>query len=244
MKSSKRVFTLLFVCIFIFKASATTYYFSNSIGNDQNSFEQAQDPSTPWQTISHLNKIFNHLEPNDTIAFKRGETFQGTIHVIKGGQRDQPIIFSAYGSGAKPKISGFKSVNNWTYVGDGIYESEPFDLYSDLNMVVINGINYAMGRWPNPEGDHEGYLLYHDFNESSIFHQELLGAQNWTGAKAAFGVQPIAARAGPRCPMKPAKGQDRIIIKNSMQARISLTGSILFPTRHGFPMMAAKPGRA
>jgi len=46
-------------------------------------------------------------------------------------------------------------------------------------MVVINGVNTAMGRYPN-----SGYMTFQSHNgENSITSNELSGAINWAGAE-------------------------------------------------------------
>ena len=101
-------------------ANSAAYYFSSSSGDDNRSSAQAQNPNTPWRTISKLNSFFNNLRPGDYVYFNRGETFYGSINVIKSGASGSPIIFSAYGSGSKPVITGLSTVSNWAYVGNGI----------------------------------------------------------------------------------------------------------------------------
>src|SRR3712207_2097522 len=83
-------------------AGATNYYFSSVSGDDSRTSNQAQNPSTPWKTIDKLNTIFASLLPGDSVLFKRGETFYGSIIVGKSGTSILPITIGAYGTGAKP----------------------------------------------------------------------------------------------------------------------------------------------
>src|SRR5690554_1943923 len=89
---------------------AATYYFSSIEGNDARTAVQAQDPSTPWKTISKLNAVFSTLKPGDRILFKRGETFLGSINLIKSGASGNHLVIGAYGSGAKPVITSLVSM--------------------------------------------------------------------------------------------------------------------------------------
>src|SRR5690606_20570229 len=57
------------------EALASSYYFSQSTGDDSRSVAQAQSPETPWKSIEKLNSIFHTLKPGDVVYFKRGDVF-------------------------------------------------------------------------------------------------------------------------------------------------------------------------
>ena len=140
----KSLLVLSFI-IFGFTVSAKTYYISNS-GNDANS---GTDPSTPWQTLNKLNS-FKSLAPGDNVLFNRGNTFYGSITVSNSGSSGNPITYGAYGSGANPVITGFTTVTAWNNLGGNIWESSnAVSTLSSCNMVSVNGVNTAMGRYPN-----------------------------------------------------------------------------------------------
>ena len=161
-------------------ANATTYYFSSSTGDDSRTAAQAQNAATPWKTLSKLNSFFSSLNAGDNVLFLRGDIFPGTITPTKNGASGNPITFSAYGTGAKPIISGFTTVPSWTNLGSNIWEStSTVSGLSSLNMVVINGTNTPMGRYPNT-----GYMAYQSSTASSITSSSLTGSPNWTGAEA------------------------------------------------------------
>src|ERR1700749_3714888 len=104
-------------------ASATTYYFSSSDGDDSRTSAQAQNSSTPWKTIDKLNSFFSSLQPGDVVLFKRGDVFYGSISIKKSGSAGSPIIFDAYGSGVKPIITGFTDVTSWSNIGGNLWMS-------------------------------------------------------------------------------------------------------------------------
>jgi hypothetical protein len=166
----------LFVLIaFGLTANATNYYVSNS-GNDSNN---GTDPSTAWKTLDKVNS-FNEFMPGDKILFKKGDTFYGTITVSNSGSSGSPITYGAYGTGANPVITGFTTVSSWTNLGSNIWESSSaVSSLSTCNVVVINGVNTAMGRYPN-----SGYLTYESYSgNTSITSSSLTGTPNWTGAE-------------------------------------------------------------
>ena len=176
---------LLFLLTFLFfsvTTSATTYYLSSSSGNDSNS---GTDPSSPWQTIGKVNS-YNNFQPGDNILFKRGDTFYGEIRVNNSGSSGNPITYGAYGSGAKPIITGFTKVTSWTNLGGNIWQSSnAVSSLSYLNIVVINNNNTPMGRFPN-----SGFLTYQsNSGNTSISSSSLTGSPNWTGAQSVIKKQ-------------------------------------------------------
>ncbi len=170
----KYINTCLFLISFSF-AQATNYYLSSSSGNDNNTGIAA---SSAWKTIGKLNSMLISLLPGDSVLFKRGDTFYGELIISKSGSASLPIVFSAYGKGAAPLITGFTGLSGWEKVNDHLWESENIDPeISSLNMVMINGNNIAMGRFPN-----KGYFTYQSFSPTSIISDDLNGNTNWTGA--------------------------------------------------------------
>lgn len=171
--------TLFFSC----HCFANNYYFSTTSGNDSRTFIEAQNQATPWKTIDKFNAIFPNLQPGDSVLFKRGEIFDGGMIISKSGLENAPIVISAYGEGEKPEINGFQVISMWTSVGEGIFESEVLPVGSKLNMVVINGQNYSMGRFPNSDATNGGYLTVESHNSGTITDEELPAKPIWAGAE-------------------------------------------------------------
>src|SRR5450759_37267 len=172
----KTLFLLPFI-IFGLTANATNYYFSVT-GNDANN---GTSTSTPWQTISKFNSVFSSRSPGDSLLFKRGDTFYGSITISRSGTSGLPIVIGAYGTGSKPVITGFTTVSAWTNLGSNIWESTAaVSTLSTCNIVSINGVNTAMGRYPNT-----GYLQYQTFSTNTTITSSSLNSAvtNWTGAE-------------------------------------------------------------
>src|SRR4026207_2310062 len=176
--ATRKLITVILLA-FSFTSNATTYYFSAS-GNDANN---GTSTSTPWKTLSKFNSVFASKSPGDNFLFNRGEVFYGKIIISRSGSSGLPMTIGAYGTGAAPVISGFTTVSGWTSLGGNIWEST--GTVSSLpytNMVVVNGVNTAMGRYPN-----SGFLTYQSHvGNSSITSSGLSGTPNWTGAELAF----------------------------------------------------------
>ena len=163
--SVRTLFTFL-ILLSAITADATNYYFSTADGDDSRSSSQAQNSSTPWKSIDKLNAFFKYLQPGDKVLFKSGDTFYGSIVTSKSGTASSPITLSSYGSGPKPVISGLIRLSVWKEVSDGIYQSGELPIGKDLNMVLINNQQYAMGRYPNVSAGNGGYL---NFESQQIF---------------------------------------------------------------------------
>jgi parallel beta-helix repeat protein len=164
-------------------ANATNYYFSTSDGDDSRSFSEAQDPSTPWQSIDKLNSIFRFLQPGDQALFKSGDTFFGSIVTAKSGTEESPIVLSSYGLGAKPVISGLIRLSVWNYKGNGIYESGQLPTGVQLNVVLLDNKQYAMGRYPNVSDENGGYLNFVSHGYNYINDNENTLTSQWEGAQ-------------------------------------------------------------
>jgi hypothetical protein len=182
MKKYQKLFLFCFFAFLMAKSFATTYYVSSTDGNDSYSTSQAQNPSTPWQSISKANSFFFSLKPGDNILFKRGDVFYGSLIANASGTSGGRIVIGAYGSGTKPLFTGFINAQNWTNIGNGVWQYSVPTSANYLNLVKINGQNQAMGRFPNADAANGGYLSYESIGTNSITDNQLSGSPNWTGA--------------------------------------------------------------
>lgn len=167
---------LAIILLFPLFANATNYYVSNT-GSDG---AAGTSTGTAWQNISKVNSSFASFAAGDSILFKRGETWYGTIDIGKSGSSGNPIVFGAYGTGAKPIIHGFTTITGWTNEGGGIYSKVITSEYQ-TNMVTIDGVQYGMGRTPDAT-----YYTYQSFstNVSITSTSTPAATTNWTGAEA------------------------------------------------------------
>jgi len=130
-----------------------------------------------FTTIAQVNA--HTFVAGDSISFKRGETFYGTLTISQSGISGNPIVITAYGTGNNPIITGLSTVTGWTTIGGGVY-SKALNCESAPNLLIIDGVQYAMGRYPN-----SGWLYYESHSgTTSITDNQLTGTPNWTGAEA------------------------------------------------------------
>jgi parallel beta-helix repeat protein len=179
-----RLFFLVFFINSFFSVKASTYYFSSLTGDDSRTNSQAQNPATPWKTISKLNGYFPNLQPGDAVLFKRGETFYGQIIIGKSGSQNLPIILGDYGSGAKPIVSGFVNLSNWISVGGGVWETTNSSLTNAINILTLAGKVEPMGRYPNADAANKGYLTLESHSGNTrITDNQLPSSPSWAGAE-------------------------------------------------------------
>jgi len=116
-------------------APSTSYYVAND-GDDSN---DGLSPATAWQTISKVNSELGGLiSQGDDIYFNRGDTWSGTtLSLALGGNESNPMIFGAYGSGAKPQFS--RSGSQFIYQTGSLswITFQDWDLRSSSNAIIF-----------------------------------------------------------------------------------------------------------
>ena len=165
----------------------TTYYVDATNGNDANI---GTSSSRAWKTIAKVNR--STFKAADRILLKRGETWREQLIVRSSGLRAAPIIFGAYGSGAKPIISGADTVTGWTIYSGNIYVANvsPGNI---PNQLYIDGTFVDIARYPN-----SGWLsaTANSTDTTSIIDTNLtLPAEQIVGATAMVKAVPWSIRA-------------------------------------------------
>ncbi len=179
----KNIIPLLIISLILSISSvkAATYYVSSS-GNDSNN---GTSQSTPWQTLSKVSNF--SFQPGDNILFKSGDTWYGTLNISRSGSSGNPITYSSYGSGAKPLITGFKTITGWASIGNGIYQAtDPSFTSNMVNMITLNGNFQAIGRWPKVTAGNGGYLTVDSQGGTSITSSGLSSAPNFIGGQVVY----------------------------------------------------------
>lgn len=172
----------LLICFLSHCVNATTYYVAIS-GNDNHTASEASNPSTPWRTLSKINAVSSILRPGDSILFRRGDRFYGTLRITRSGTNAKPIVYGAYGEGPKPVLAGNIPVNEWVPIGNGRYKANSQLLSEMINVVTINGLPQEMGRYPNSDQTEKGYLKHDEVTNAYIEDEQLAGGVNWKGAE-------------------------------------------------------------
>lgn len=110
-------------------------YFVSNDGDDTNN---GLTPSSPWKTIAKINST--PFTANSYILFKRGDLWRETLKPITGGKISKPIIFSAYGSGNNPIITGSSEISGFAEV-NGLWEVSSAGSPAFL---IVNGVRGSL----------------------------------------------------------------------------------------------------
>ncbi len=102
---TKKLVLIVLMFMMFYKTFARKFYVSNS-GNDSYSILQAQNPSTPWATLSRIQSTLSTFGSGDSILFMKGDRFTGTLRMF--GKNN--MYFGTYGTGANPLFWGTGAV--------------------------------------------------------------------------------------------------------------------------------------
>ncbi len=76
-------------------------------GNDAN---DGRSPQAAWKTVAKVNAAA--FQPGDQVLFARGGEWRESLKASSGGAPGKPILYAAYGTGAKPKFWGSRLLRN------------------------------------------------------------------------------------------------------------------------------------
>ncbi len=163
---------------------ANTYYLSSTDGQDSRSASEAQNSQTPWKSLDRLNAFIPNLLPGDSVLFKCNDTFTGQINIVNSGSVSAPFVFSSYGEGSKPIISGLEELKDWEHTSDGIWRSVCNNCKLNVNSLFVNGKSTPVGRYPNVDAENKGFLTIQSHNRNTEITDTHLAEQpNWTGGE-------------------------------------------------------------
>lgn len=116
---------------------ATTYYVKNG-GSD---VAAGTSDATAWASLSKVNSTT--FAAGDSILFKRGDTFRGSVYQTENGTSSDWIYYGAYGTGRKPLILGSKSLSatgDWTNHSGNVWKTTAKlgILQKDISNLIFN----------------------------------------------------------------------------------------------------------
>lgn len=170
MKSILFNLSLLLLCI---PVSAANYYLASN-GNDSN---DGLSPAKAWRSIDKLNSFHTKLLPGDSILFRRGDSFSGEISFNISGANGNPIVFSAFGQGKNPIITGGVKLTNWQKLpGTKLWYASASD---SIAFLWMNDEFQTLARHPN-----NGYLTMDGGSLTNMTSEDIKGhgANYWKGA--------------------------------------------------------------
>lgn len=110
--------SLLLILLALIKVQAATWYIDSIDGNDSNS---GDSPEQAWQSLAKASSV--KLTGGDQVLFRRGALWRGSLRP-SGGSIKHPVLYSSYGSGAKPILQGSQSYSQpeqWQELRQGIW---------------------------------------------------------------------------------------------------------------------------
>jgi len=175
------IFTLLISLYCSTLNAKSTYYISPS-GNDASSGLSA---AHAWKTIAKLNTLKNTWVAGDSILFQRDATFYGTLEIAKSGTVSEPIYIGAYGTGARPILSGSEVLATWTNTGSNIWTCNYTSTVSRINNLLVDGKTQQIARYPDFNNTDGGFLpMYSCQGDSAFINSSLTSTPNYVGAEA------------------------------------------------------------
>jgi hypothetical protein len=148
--------TCFVVALFIvasLPATAKSYYVDPSSSGSNQGTE-----NDPWKSIADIPWFIDYFKPGDTVFFKRGQQYTGTLSINSSGSHGAPIVFMPYGSGNAPVFQ----YNLASPTAQQIYD-RPIIRLNQANYIVIDG--FELTDYTMPENDHTinahvGYGVY------------------------------------------------------------------------------------
>ena len=120
-------------------------YYVDPAGNDSHA---GTSTTSAWETLARVNSA--NLRPGDVVYLKRGGFWRETLTPNAGGDSDDPIVFTAYGSGNPPTISGSDLVAGWSSNGGTTFQAALSDEPS--NVYVDGAPAWGLARSSSPSG--------------------------------------------------------------------------------------------
>jgi hypothetical protein len=142
------IIPLLFINLIL---SATNHYVSNAGSDAANGLTIG----TSWQTINKVN--ISTFSAGDTIFFKCGDTWRENLLVPSSGSSSHNIVFTSYGTGAKPRILGSTAITSWNQSAIGAASAN-----NDILAESFEGTGYQTTGWSETIGANSGNIVDED----------------------------------------------------------------------------------
>jgi hypothetical protein len=154
--------------------AARTFYVAGA-GDDG---AAGTSPETAWRTLAKVqSQVYGGgFAPGDAVLFRRGDTYRGTLNFNRSGMAENPIFLGAYGTGARPVLSGARTVTGWTRHTGSVYRA-PFD--GEARYLFVDGVRQTVARHPNV-----GWLRTDEGTTTGLRDAELTAASDtYVGAR-------------------------------------------------------------
>lgn len=149
------------------------WYIDPENGSDAADGRSEATPRKNWKSIS--------VEPGDTVLFRRGITYRGSIH-SPDGTPDAPVVWGAYGEGENPVICGsvnFSIADRWRQVSENVWEAVGLPYDEVCNIIFDGGASFGTLRWTEEELCEPGdwYFSHYGLHAGNGFDNPLPGGK-------------------------------------------------------------------
>ncbi len=190
--------------------AGVSYYVDDVNGDDSRTKIQAQNPSTPWKSLTPVNGYF--YIGGDSIKFKCGGVWRGSIKGKGGGGISKKhIVFTSYGTGAKPLFLGSlnkSSVSDWVDEGNNIWHCKD-TTHSDVGNVIFtfnNALVFGHKKWQASDLKVQGDFWYDRWNSYNLkVYSTVNPALKYSGIELALSRKEY---------MVSFSGQDYMVVEN------------------------------
>lgn len=137
------------------------YYVRNG-GNDNN---DGLSIANAWATVGKVNSA--QFSPLDVVQFRSGETWREKFTIAQahsGLNEDNPVLFTSYGLGSRPIISGAEIESNWIREGNYFYASN----YANNPGVVVKD-GWLLKRRENKVDVDDDDAWWHDAGNARVY---------------------------------------------------------------------------
>lgn len=115
-------------------AGPRTFYVDAEAGQDSC---DGQAPERAWRSLDRVNSA--DLKPGDTVRFKAGGTWRGSL-VPASGDDTAPVTYTSYGHGPKPTFLGSLPRNraeDWVQAGENLWATLPAEYRLDQQLADL-----------------------------------------------------------------------------------------------------------
>jgi len=103
----RSIVAFLILTAFSLPAARAETYYVNPTGDDAN---DGRSQEKPWKTVARVNAA--RLAAGDQVLFARQGEWRDSLKASASGLAGKPIVFAAYGQGAKPRFWGSDVLKN------------------------------------------------------------------------------------------------------------------------------------
>jgi len=143
-----------------------TFYVDSESGRDAN---DGRSEHRAWRSLERAGAA--ELKPGDTVRFKCGGVWRGSL-VPASGEQNAPVTYTSYGAGPKPLFLGSlprSRPEDWVEVQDNVWATLPMEYRLDVgNVIFDHGKVCGWKKWSLDDLE-KPYDYYYDGSSWRVF---------------------------------------------------------------------------